>query len=330
VERGSAVSDGLISVIMPVFNAELLVGKAIRSCLNQTYPHWELEVVDDASTDSSRDIVRSFGDERIRLHTLEGNCGPGPARNVALDAARGEWITVLDADDLFHYQRLEFLISQTQTYGHQYIYLDRLLRWASLNDPPQTLMSEFPRQVNPVRTQSVAQWVEADSGGKPFFHASLLRRPGGIRYPNYRGVQDTGFAVELAQENSVDFLILPQRLYVYRKVPGSLSTKSAPRLAEVESAYIGMRDVCAGNPALLASVQRKLDRLALERLVLDCRQLVSDRRFVQLAVRLAQSPHLARQMPTYLRAWFRSSVKRRNGAERIRLPRSSRSDDHAQ
>ena len=91
----------VVSVIMPAFNAERFIGRAIESALNQSLTDLEVVVVDDASTDGTVDVVRAFDNPRIRLYESANNGGPSVARNLALAEARGEHIAVLDADDWF-------------------------------------------------------------------------------------------------------------------------------------------------------------------------------------------------------------------------------------
>ena len=89
-----------ISVILPVFNGEKYIRKAIESVLNQSLADFELIIVDDGSTDSTPDIIRGFDDERIRIISQQ-NSGPGAARNRGLEIARGEYVMFLDSDDWF-------------------------------------------------------------------------------------------------------------------------------------------------------------------------------------------------------------------------------------
>lgn len=90
----------LVSVIMPVYNAEAFVADAVDSVLVQTYPHWELVVVDDGSTDASPEILGRYVDPRI-IRIRQENQGEGGARNTGLDIAHGDYIGFLDADDLY-------------------------------------------------------------------------------------------------------------------------------------------------------------------------------------------------------------------------------------
>lgn len=87
------------SVIMPVYNRASFVARALESCLRQSFPSFEIIVIDDGSTDASVATVRSFDDTRIRLVEHDVNQGRCPARNSGMRIARGEWFVFLDSDD---------------------------------------------------------------------------------------------------------------------------------------------------------------------------------------------------------------------------------------
>ena len=89
----------LVSYIVRLYNYGQYVGRAIQSILDQTVRELEVVVVDDASEDDSVAVVSGLDDPRIRLFTSERNCGLVEAHNRALGEARGEWLTILDADD---------------------------------------------------------------------------------------------------------------------------------------------------------------------------------------------------------------------------------------
>jgi glycosyltransferase involved in cell wall biosynthesis len=86
-----------VSILIPCYNAERWIAQAIQSALDQTYPHKEVIVIDDGSTDGSLQIIREFG-ERIRWETGP-NRGGNIARNQLLQLSRGDWLQYLDADD---------------------------------------------------------------------------------------------------------------------------------------------------------------------------------------------------------------------------------------
>ena len=100
----------LISIIVPCYNGAATIGDTIQSVLAQTHANWELIVIDDCSTDDSVVIIRGYleKDARIRLIELDENSGrPAVPRNVGCAVASGAYIAFLDADDLWHRQKLE-------------------------------------------------------------------------------------------------------------------------------------------------------------------------------------------------------------------------------
>ena len=98
---GSELQDmELVSVIIPVFNAEKLIRNAVLSALNQSYPHVEVIVVDDGSTDGTLRQVRSIEDVRLCVFP-QSNAGASAARNAGAAVARGSLLAFLDADDIW-------------------------------------------------------------------------------------------------------------------------------------------------------------------------------------------------------------------------------------
>lgn len=101
-----AVSDPLVSVVIPTCNRAMLLERAIRSVLGQSYANLELIVIDDASTDTTPELVRRFDDPRFRYFRMEHNQGAAGARNAAVAASRGPLLAFLDDDDFWLPERL--------------------------------------------------------------------------------------------------------------------------------------------------------------------------------------------------------------------------------
>ena len=99
----------MFSVIIPVFNKGLHISRSIESVLAQTYPHFELLLIDDASTDNSLEVMQKFNDPRIRI-LKRSQPGPGgyAARNLGIKEANCQWIAFLDADDIWYENHLLF------------------------------------------------------------------------------------------------------------------------------------------------------------------------------------------------------------------------------
>lgn len=89
----------MVSIIMATYNRASTLPRAVESVLGQTYPDWELIIIDDGSTDGTPDVLAGMTDPRIRVYRHSPNRGVTAAKNAGLDRIRGEWFTTLDSDD---------------------------------------------------------------------------------------------------------------------------------------------------------------------------------------------------------------------------------------
>ena len=96
-----------ISVIIPTFNRGNLIGNSIKSVLNQTFKNIEILIIDDGSTDNTKQEVEKFQDSRIKYVQLKENKGGSNARNVGIKMATGQYISFQDSDDVFYPNKLE-------------------------------------------------------------------------------------------------------------------------------------------------------------------------------------------------------------------------------
>lgn len=291
----------LISILMPLYNAERYVGDAIDSCIGQVHTEWELLVVDDASTDSSVSVVESFDDPRVCLRRLPNRKGPGPARNVALRMARGRWITVLDADDLYHRQRLATLLAVARGLGRSTIYFDQLRPWEHEGSPPRDLW-EGSLQQERHRRLDVHEWFASGRTGQPFFYAPAAR---GVWYPDTHAGEDTIFVVRLAQMLGLGIVEVTTPTYIRRMTPGSLSTKTPCWLKERERAYWLMVEEFP-DPPLAGPIWKELRATRMAWRVMELRSALSERRLVEAAGMVLAEPRilcgLARRATWRLRA----------------------------
>jgi len=147
----------LFSVIVPLYNKRLYIRRCIESILRQTVQDFEINVVDDGSTDGSGDVVRSIADSRVRV-IVQANQGVGAARNRGITEATGQLVAFLDADDEWHPSFLEAVKNLHLAYpqagilatgyrrcfgrGHRF---DREVTLAHAPSSPQCLVSEYLR-----------------------------------------------------------------------------------------------------------------------------------------------------------------------------------------
>ena len=111
----------LVSIVIPIYNGEKSVANTIDACLAQTLSDFELLIIDDGSTDDTKTAVSAFSDKRIQ-YIYQENAGPAAARNTGVDAARGQYIAYLDADDSWYPDYLERAYEKIQSTGCEFIY----------------------------------------------------------------------------------------------------------------------------------------------------------------------------------------------------------------
>lgn len=115
----------IVSIITPCYNSERFISKTIESILNQTYPYWEMIIVDDGSQDNTRGIIEEYceQDSRIRLINLKENSGSATIpRNIAIKEAKGRYIAFIDSDDLWKPDKLEKQLSLFDTSNVAVVY----------------------------------------------------------------------------------------------------------------------------------------------------------------------------------------------------------------
>lgn len=101
-----------VCVIMPVYNGAETIKLALKSLLAQSYENWICVIVNDGSSDGTKDILDSLKDSRFKVYHLPQNKGRGYARQYALEHAEGDYLTFLDADDFFHVDKIYLQASE--------------------------------------------------------------------------------------------------------------------------------------------------------------------------------------------------------------------------
>lgn len=217
------LSRPLVSVLIPSFNAEGFLGRAVASALDQTLSA-ELVIVDDASTDGALALARSLaaGRDDVRVEALACNGGPAVARNTAIAAARGDWLAVLDADDAYAPDHLRGLHELGEDRGADIVlsnfrYFDPAGRWEG--------GPALPVDGGPIEADRYGYVEHARPYGstpdwgllKPMFRSSFLQRQG-LRYPTHsRHGEDFLLMFEaLLQGAKVVISRAPSYLYTHR------------------------------------------------------------------------------------------------------------------
>lgn len=131
--------DPLVSVILCFFNEEKFLAEAVNSVLQQDYAHWELILVDDGSSDKSVHIAKKYeadypGKIFYLQHHLHRNKGLSASRNVGIEKAKGEFIALIDADDVWLPQKLNFQLNIFEDHPEVTVALEASLYWNSWTD----------------------------------------------------------------------------------------------------------------------------------------------------------------------------------------------------
>jgi len=116
--------NALVSIITPSYNSAKFIAETIQSVQNQTYQNWEMIIVDDGSSDETETVVSSIieNDSRIQFHKLNQNSGPAVARNTGIEKASGNYMTFIDADDIWFPTFIENNIKTIQETGIPFVF----------------------------------------------------------------------------------------------------------------------------------------------------------------------------------------------------------------
>lgn len=227
----------LFSVIIPTYNVEGCLHRAIDSVMLQTRQDFEILIIDDASRDGTVALAAAMAesDGRIRVFPQEENHGPSVARNVGLTESRGTWIAVLDADDAFEPDRLDRLYTLAEQHAADVV-ADNLVLFdqgvnrrlhAAFEWPAEHMLGMDALLERDVYMRgSPLGWI------KPMFKKSFLDAHG-LRYPpEYRHAEDF-YLLACLILSGAQFWLTPSAGYIYTLRVGTISGKASPYSASV-------------------------------------------------------------------------------------------------
>jgi glycosyltransferase involved in cell wall biosynthesis len=226
-----AASTPFVSVIIANYNDAAQLTDAIASVQHQSLKNLEIIVSDDGSTDDSFRIVTGLmrADPRIRLIRSERNYGPAAARNRALVVAKGDWIAIMDSDDLMHPARLEFLVQAAIRDGAD-IVADDLLEFNSDRCCRPRALLKGRWAISPFWVE-IADYIRLNrlyGPGpalgylKPLFRASIFTAPEAVYDETLTIGEDYNLVLRLLHSGK-RFRVYPLLLYFYRKHKRSIS-----------------------------------------------------------------------------------------------------------
>lgn len=220
-----------VSVVMPVYNGERLLPVALDSLCRQTFRDFELIVVDDGSSDRSCEVVEGYAD-RLNLKLIrQQNAGASVAYNRGLDAAEGEYVYMMDQDDLAHPQLLELAVGASERSGADYVVFDysaceesELPVWQRQFSKP---LADVPEERLP---EDALTWFVQD-GRNPGIWQFLLRRESFVarRYLPGITLEDNLFVFPFLADVKLRGFHVRADLYAYVQRPSSVMHVASAR-----------------------------------------------------------------------------------------------------
>ena len=242
----------IVSVILPTYDRLPLLRKAIASVAGQTFSDWELIVVDDGSTDGTREYLEAIDDRRVRPIVLEHR-GITSARNAGLRLARGEWVAFHDSDDLWLPEKLEWQLRR--------VAVQPSCRWSytgySLIDAEGVLLQErsnlLPAPISGHILEPLLRFEASTAVPTMLVQRSLIEEIGGFD-ATMLFLSDYDFILRLAARSEV--CALSETLALVREHPGRTTThlRDADLYADQEHSF---------RKAAAAATNRKLRVLCL-------------------------------------------------------------------
>ena len=225
------MNNDLVSVIVPVYNAEKFIRETIQTVLNQTYKEWELLLIDDCSKDNSKNIINEYErkDKRIHAIKLEKNSGAAIARNLGIENAKGKYIAFLDADDLWNKEKLEKQVKFMEENDYAFSFTG--YEFADESGKGTGKVVHVPKSINykgalkNTTISTCAVMLNVEEIGKEI-----------IKMPNIRRGQDTATWWKILKSGYKAYG-LDEPLFLYRRTNQTLSSNKLKALKRTWNLY---------------------------------------------------------------------------------------------
>lgn len=251
-------TNPLVSILMPLYNAENYIREAVLSVCHQTYNNWELIIVDDGSTDNSAEILAPIIEADVRIKFVKQQHGGGcVARNTALQLAHGDYFQYLDADDYLHPNKIECQIKEYEKYDNP----SEILLFGTclvhtledINIPSS--MTKLYKDYIPGITALIEIWKHHFNSFP--YSSYLIPRQMSICAGEWNAKlvrsQDTDYIARILKQ-AKKLIYVPEAIFYYRQVPGSISRRKLT-MAQLESEMI----VCNNIADIILSESQSTD-----------------------------------------------------------------------
>lgn len=221
----------MVSVVMPAYNAEKYIGRAIDSVLRQTYADLELIIIEDCSTDGTLRIIEGYDDKRIRLFRNDANMGIAYSTNVGLRESRGEYIALLDDDDMAAENRLKIQAHYLDSHPEIDILGGRSI---AVDGQDNFLWIDGVPRNNPKYIKSLLLFRRVDfRNGTAMMRKSFIIKNGLHYREGCVGMQDHRFFIDCSKVGSISSV---DKVLLYSRVHEANETSRAKREDAAERA----------------------------------------------------------------------------------------------
>ena len=234
------MTEGLVSVVIPVYNVEKFIEKTIQSVLAQTYKNIEILVIDDCSPDNSAKIIKSMAETNpeIKYYKLDKNSGVASARNKGIEIAQGQYIAFLDSDDLWKPDKLSKELDLLKRTGGEFAFtaLEMIDESGNLVKGKRKVRETVDYNFLLTNTMIATSTVLLD-----------ISKIGKFQMPLIRSGQDYATWLMLLRDDRIAYG-LDEALTQYRRTEGSLSskkTKNWKKVWNIQVNYEGVKPVKA-------------------------------------------------------------------------------------
>jgi glycosyltransferase involved in cell wall biosynthesis len=249
-----------VTVVIPAYNAQATIDETLRTVRAQTHANLEILVVDDGSTDSTPQIVERHAQQDARIRLIrQNNGGVAAARNAGANAARGEFLAPVDADDLWHPRKIEL---QLDVFRNGPSDLGLVYTWFALIDEHSNIIHTkhnpaFSGQVLPV----LAHYNFIGNGSSPLIRLSAFRASPGydpsLKARGGQGCEDWKLYCQLADKHRIG--VVKAHLVGYRLLDDNMSSDA---LQMLRSRDLATKDIVAAHPELAAALHQGRNRLS--------------------------------------------------------------------
>lgn len=222
----------LVSIIVPVYNVKAYIAATIESVTAQTYTNWELILIEDGSTDGTKEFLERYlkehADDRIQYHVLPENIGAAAARNYGVDVCRGRFVTYLDSDDMWRPEKLANQVAFMKEQDAAFCYTGYEFALASgegtgkVVEVPEKLTYKEALKNTTIFTSTVM--FDSEKLSKEQLHMPLVKS------------EDTALWWRILRDGRTAYG-LQENLVLYRRIGNSLSANKLEAIRRIWNLY---------------------------------------------------------------------------------------------